>query len=408
MLNDPACQIPALNISLPINKQSEHLEGPIFNLMKLFGPIYILLIIFTVSCTARQFPPSDPEASRETVNLYYNLQKLTGRGYLVGHQDALAYGVHWKYKAGKSDIMEVTGDYPALYGWELGDLELGAALNLDSVPFDKMKAYIRQGYERGGVITLSWHANNPMTGKNAWDAAPGSVAAVLPGGVKHQTFVKQLDRVAAFLAGLKGAKGEAIPVLFRPFHELTGTWFWWGIKGCSPDEYKSLFRFTVDYLRKKKQLHNLLIVYNTANEFKSKDEFLLRYPGDEYADIISFDIYQHVKQGAGGSFISNLKFNLTVIDELAAERKKVAAIGELGFNQIPDPEWFTNSLYTTFRGHRLAYILLWRNAGYKSKEKEMEYYAPYKGHAAAADFFKFYRMPETIFEKEAASMQLYK
>ncbi|RYG08582.1 MAG: beta-mannosidase, partial [Chitinophagaceae bacterium] len=222
---------------------------------------------------------TDAMATKETVNLYANLSNIGSKGYLLGQQDALAYGVKWKYIPGKSDVKDLTGDNPGLYGWELGGIENHNALNLDSVPFDKMREYIKEGYKRGAVITISWHGDNPLTGKTAWDPASGTVASILSGSPKHQVFVKQLDAVADFLATLKGDKGEPIPVLYRPFHELTGNWFWWGTKGSNPEEIKTLFRFTVDYLRNKKQLHNLIMVYNTSSGLKSKDDFLKRYPG---------------------------------------------------------------------------------------------------------------------------------
>ena len=65
---------------------------------------------------------------------------------MFGHQDALAYGVNWKYVEGRSDVKDVVGDYPAVYGWELGNLEHNLPYNLDSVPFDKMKSFIQKVY----------------------------------------------------------------------------------------------------------------------------------------------------------------------------------------------------------------------------------------------------------------------
>src|SRR5439155_4373552 len=103
--------------------------------------------------------PSDRLATKETIALYNNLKKLLNKGFMFGHQDDLAYGVDWKYEDGRSDIKDVTGDYPAVYGFELGRLEIDQSVNLDSVPFDKMKNFIRTAYERGGIITLSWHLN---------------------------------------------------------------------------------------------------------------------------------------------------------------------------------------------------------------------------------------------------------
>src|ERR1700750_232976 len=83
--------------------------------------------------------PCDKHATAETINLYNNLKKNLNKGVMLGHQDDLAYGVHWKYEEGRSDIKDVTGDYPAVIGFELGRIELNQPVNLDSVPFDKMR-----------------------------------------------------------------------------------------------------------------------------------------------------------------------------------------------------------------------------------------------------------------------------
>lgn len=352
--------------------------------------------------------PCDQQATKETVRLYANLKKLPAKGYLVGHQDDLAYGVQWKYTNGGSDVKAVTGDYPGLYGWDLGHLELGSTVNIDSVPFDTMRGFIRQGYSRGGVITISWHGTNPMTGKSAWDAAPGSVAAILPGGASHAVFVAQLQKVAAFLRSLTDRQGRPIPVIFRPFHELSGHWFWWGARTSTPEEFKTLFRFTVDYLRQTEKLHHLLICFNTGTEFSSEEEFLERYPGDDYADILSFDTYQHGGATHDSAFAKSLSEHLSVVEAAARKKNKIPAIGELGYNTIPYSSWFTHTLTGALKGHQLAYLLFWRNAGFKRHEQVMEYYVPYPGHGAAADFTGYYQLPETFFEKDAAKAKLYR
>ena len=140
-----------------------------------------------------------------------------------------------------------------------------------------MKELIRQGHERGGVITISWHLNNPLTGKSAWDPEPGTVGSILPGGLKHDLYKSWLDKVAIFLNDLKDKNDQLIPVIFRPFHELNGNWFWWGGKHCTPEEFKRLWIFTVSYLRDEKQLHHLLYAYNT-DRFSSEEEYLEKYP----------------------------------------------------------------------------------------------------------------------------------
>src|SRR4029078_403939 len=123
---------------------------------KSFYVLFIFLNGLTSSGqVAHNEMPADKKATRETTALYRNLKKLLSEGIMFGHQDDLAYGVGWKYEPGRSDIKDVTGDYPAVYGFEFGGLEVDKPVNLDSVPFDKMKSFIRDAYDRGGVITLS-------------------------------------------------------------------------------------------------------------------------------------------------------------------------------------------------------------------------------------------------------------
>lgn len=376
--------------------------------MKYFDILILIgLVNICINVNGQNFLPSDRKATKETIHLYNSLKKLSAtQKYLVGHQDDLAYGVNWKYKEGRSDIKDVTGDYPALYGWELSHLELGAEYNIDSVPFNEMKMFIKEGYKRGGVITISWHATNLFNQKSAWDVAEGTVTAILPGGEKHELFKKQLDKIATFLESLKGDKGEYIPVLFRPFHELTGDWFWWGTKYTSVENYKKLFRFTVEYLQKQKGLHNLLYVYNTSSNFNNEDEFLQRYPGDDVVDVVSFDTYQY-NSNKDLNFEKNLSQCVSVIEKVAQQKNKLAAIAEAGLNQIPYAAWFTESIAPVLKNHQLAYILFWRNAGFKYKEKQTEFYVPYKGHSSEDDFIKFYNLPETIFQKDISKLKIY-
>lgn len=367
----------------------------------------LLLMSAAISAHAQTRLPSDKRATKQTVNLYNNLSRIRQHGFLFGHQDDLAYGVKWKYIEGKSDVKDVTGEYPALYGWDLSHLELDEKVNIDTVPFSNMKRYIRQGYSRGGAITISWHGTNPLTGKSAWDNTPGTVAAILPGGAKHDLYKSQLDKVAGFLLSLKGSRGELIPVIYRPFHELTGDWFWWGAKACTAEEYKSLFRFTVHYLRDVKKVHNLLYVYNTGSNFDSAAAFLERYPGDDVVDVLSFDAYAY-GDAAKSTFANDVSGHLTIVEQVAKAKNKIPALSEAGYNQIPDAQWWTNSLLKALNGHNPAYVLIWRNAGYKSSDNTVEYYVPYPTHASAADFVKFYQDERTFFQKDAVRARLYK
>ncbi len=84
-----------------------------------------------------------------------------------------------------------------------------------------------------------------------------------------------LDNIATFANGLKDANGNLIPVLYRPLHEANGSWFWWGAKNTTPSEYKELYRYIVEYLRDKKDVHNFLYVYSPNGPFSgSSDNYL--------------------------------------------------------------------------------------------------------------------------------------
>jgi Glycosyl hydrolase family 26 len=348
---------------------------------------------------------SDKKATKEAINLFANLKTLLSKGIMFGHQDDLAYGTDWQYVPGKSDVKTITGDYPALYGWELAGIESGLESNLDGVPFDKMKSFIQEGYERGGVITMSWHLGNPLTGGNAWDTTNGAVAAVLPGGDKHDLYKEYLDRLAVFMLDIKGKKGELIPVLFRPFHELTGDWFWWGKGACSSAEFKALWKLTVNYLRNTKGVHNLVYVYNTAF-FSTKKDFLERYAGNAYADIISFDAYQFDDPLVNNDFVTDVDNRLGILEQVAAEKNKIAALAESGYETIPYAEWWTKCLWKAIGSHNIAYVLVWRNAGLIDNN-HWHYYVPRKGDVSEADFKKFSKLPRTLFQKNVTKEKLY-
>lgn len=97
---------------------------------------------------------------------------------------------------------------------------------------------------------------------------------LLPGGKYNEVFNAYLDMVADYGKQVNGA------VLFRPFHENTGSWFWWGKAFCDPATYQNVFRYTVEYLRDIKGVHNFLYVYGPGSEAKTLADYAERYPGD--------------------------------------------------------------------------------------------------------------------------------
>ena len=341
---------------------------------------------------------ADKNSTQETNFLYQKLYQIKTKGFLFGHQDDLAYGVNWKYEANRSDIKDVVGDYPAVYGWDIAGIEKDSKNNIDGIPFDKMRQFIQEANERGGVNTISWHLDNPMTGKNAWDNSSKSISSILPKGENHQKFTAWLDKAAVFLLSLKDKNGKNIPVLFRPYHELTGGWFWWGKGNCTTEDFKTLWKFTFEYIQKK-GVHNLIYIYNTGG-FNSKEAFLANYPGDNYADILSFDSYQNNDDKEGQKFITEVQNQLKIINEIGIEKHKLIAVAEAGYEAVPDAKWWTGTLTKAIGDYKISYILLWRNHGWQEKEQKMHYYAPYSGQLSEKDFVDFYNLDKTLFEKD--------
>jgi mannan endo-1,4-beta-mannosidase len=359
-------------------------------------PVMVLLVLFTsLACKTPDKEKNlitelaDKEASKNVIHLYKELKVLSKKGFAIGHQETTSYGVGWNYEDDrsiiKSDVKEISGNFPAVFGFEIGHLELGHKRNLDSVSFDIMRELIIDAYRKGGIITISWHADNPISGGSTWDKTP-AVKHIITGGKYHDTFEIWIQRLALFFDSLK-IDNEHIPIIFRPYHEMNGSWFWWGEGNCTSDEYKRIWRETVHLLRDKHHVHNLLYVYS-PNKLNPDDDYLKYYPGNDYVDILGIDIYDF---NNSEDYIKSVVNDLSLVRKIAVEMKKPYAFTETGLERIPTQNWYTEVLYPNIKDSGIAWVLFWRNA-----HKE-HHYIPYKGHPAEKDFLKFEKLPETLF-----------
>jgi mannan endo-1,4-beta-mannosidase len=330
---------------------------------------------------------ADIRALPQTVALFERMKSLMEKGIMFGHQDDPAYGHGWYGEKDRSDVKDITGEYPAVSGWEIGHIEIAADYNLDSIYFTDMKRMIREVHERGAINTISWHGDNIATGNTAWDCEQDTVvSSILPGGIHHAAFIAYLDKVADFFLDLKDSKGELIPVIFRMYHEHTGGWFWWGNKQCTPEEYNELYRMTVRHLRDKRNVHNILYGFSPAS-IHTTEEFLSRYPGDEWVDIVGFDTYFY-NPGAADSkdkYTTDIRAGLKVVTEYASKKGKIPVLAETGLEGVVIDTFFTEILYPAMKDFTFSYVLLWRNAYTMAHH----HYVPYPGHPAADDFKKF-------------------
>lgn len=369
-----------------------------------------LIIILLALCSFGQKPPipSDKKATKETVRLFQSLYELQKKGVIYGHQDDLMYGSKWWYEKDRSDTKDFTGDYPGVAGFELGHLELGNERSLDSVSFSQMAEQIKAHYLRGGVITISWHPDNPLTmqipdirtkrqGGTAWDVSSKEVvASILPGGRNHEMFNTWLDRLATFFISLKDDKGTPIPVIFRPYHEHSGSFFWWGTTICTDEEYSALWRYTVDFMRNKKKIHNILYAYNT-DRVTSLEQYMKGYPGDDIIDMLSIDMYDR-----GAQFGPELETALGFVTAEALRRNKLTALSETG-GRRGMTDWWSAVLLPVISKYPVGYVLTWRHA---FRPKFTIPGGP--NQPFPEDFRNFYDSPGTLFLKEVQEANIYK
>ncbi len=348
-----------------------------------------IIFIITLGITSCKSHTENLERTPETQVLLANLQQMPANGVMFGHHDDPLYGIGWEGDPGRSDVKSVCGDYPAVMSFDIGHIELGSNQSLDKISFDKIRKEIISQYQRGGLNTISWHLDNPATGGDSWDVSDSTVvASVLPGGANHEKFIGWIDCVADFMNSLTTTDGTKVPVLFRPWHEHTGSWFWWGQDLCTDQEYKDLWMMTYDRLNEK-GVNNLLYAYSPGIEPMDTTQYLARYPGHDVVDLIGFDAYEYSRD----QYLESMARSLAIVDSIGRAHNKPIAITETGFEAIPDADWWTETLYPLIKNYPMTYVLVWRNA----REKDNHYYAPYPGQISADNFVQFYNKPEVLF-----------
>lgn len=332
----------------------------------------------------------------EALAMLQTLKTLPEKGvFMFGHHDDPVYGIRWDGDENRSDVKSVCGDYPAMMSFDLGHIELNDSVNLDKVSFDRIRREVVAQYERGGMSSFSWHLDNPLTGKDTWDVSDSTVVrSVLPGGANHEKFITWLDRAADYMNSIRTADGTKVPVLFRPWHEHTGSWFWWGQKLCSTEEYKALWSMTYNRM-KEKGADQLLWAYSPGIEPNDTTEYLERYPGDSIVDLIGVDAYQFER----AAYEQALDKSLRIMTQIGKSHNKAIAVTETGYETIPDSTWWTGTLMPIIQKYPISYVLVWRNA----REKENHFYAPYPGQVSEQDFVKFYNDPKTLFAGDMKS-----
>ncbi len=357
------------------------------------------ILLFSLFLTVWALPGAAQTLRQQLLD---RLQQLQVRGYMFGHQDDPFYGLTWEWERGRSDTKEAAGDYPAVMGFDIGGIEVGDEKNLDSVPFTRIREELLEHVKRGGIVTISWHPRNPYTGGTAWDNQDTvTVQSILPGGMQHRKFLLWMKNVRNFLNTLRSDNGRLVPIIFRPWHENNGGWFWWGAKQCTPREYHALWCMLQDYLLSE-GFDNLVWAWSpnlgitekqTAAEDSSlftHNSSLITYPGDNRVDIVGVDAYQW---GTEQDFIRDINADLTTLTAFCEKHHKLLALTECGLKNLPDPTWWTRVLKPQIDKYPICYFLVWRNAKH-------EYFGPAPGEKNALYFNEMIRSSNVLMLKD--------
>ena len=353
----------------------------------------------------------DANATTETVALFYNLKILSKTQFAIGQQDA--FNGFYNNIGGMSDIKKTTGNDPALLGSDFMFITDKSNNGQSNNWFYQQEVntinQVKQAYGLGMINVFCWHLREPYLENSFYvsdmtaDIKAKAFKSILPGGEKNEWYKLKLDKLASVFNNLKGVNGELIPVIFRPFHEFDGSWFWWGAEFSTADEYKTAFKFTVDYLKNIKGVHNVLYSFSPDNSYDTETKYLSRYPGDTYVDILGMDNYWDLRNGTGqaGADLANAK--IKVISELAKTKVKIAALTETGFQVTttipPIAGWFSNYVYSTLTNNsvELAFVMFWGNSG-------TSYYVPHPSAINAADFIEFTNKPKALLQNKLPNM----
>ena len=256
----------------------------------------------------------NPNATKEARQLMTFLCDNYGRNIISGQQcQDGPFGLD-----NQSIWRTTSGTYPAIVGMDMGVYSPARARRGDT---GKVTEHAIEYWQKhNGIVTLSWHwyADEQYGSAFYTDSTKFSLKKAMNGEDKAG-YQMLLDGIDAIAVELKAMQEAGVPVLWRPLHEASGGWFWWGASG--PEPYIELYKLMYHRLTDYHGVNNLIWVWNGQDA--------AWYPGDEYVDIIGEDIYpgEKVYTSQAARFLKALSYTDT---------RKIIALTENGC--IPDPE----------------------------------------------------------------------
>jgi mannan endo-1,4-beta-mannosidase len=234
--------------------------------------------------------PVTPNASPEARALLKLLYSISPKHTLTGQHNYAA--AQWR---STTQAVRVTGKTPAIYGTDWGSSKDEIGENRSRVVQNIIEAH-----KRGHIIAICWHEVRPLDDEPA--TFRGSVQAKLtnaqfeelitPGTELNKRWCAQVDVMAEYMKQLRDAH---VPILFRPYHEMNGDWFWWGGRRGERGT-KQMYRMIFERLVNYHKLNNLVWVWNVDRPEREDRQFVDYFPGQQYVDVLALDTYGEYKQ----------------------------------------------------------------------------------------------------------------
>lgn len=229
--------------------------------------------------------PVNPNASPEAISLLNDLYSISGKGIISGQHDYLESPDEMSNK-----LKAISGQYAALHGYELGVIS-GQSEGTAAWQRKNVVNSAINWSRGGGIVAMTFHANLPGTSYDWSNVKKGLSQSdfnkyVTPGTTQYSSLIAELDKVAVSLTTLRDAR---VPVLWRPYHEMNGNWFWWGKK----DNFSELWNIMYERFVNVHKLNNLLWVWSPNAPNAWSDPYALTYPGADKVDILAADIYDN-------------------------------------------------------------------------------------------------------------------
>ena len=305
--------------------------------------------------------PADPDLMPEARRVWEYLHSIHGRYTLSGVSQV----------KNAEAIERVCGKMPALVAMDLSGWNSPTWGRTYTPVVEQTIESAKAWWAGGGIVTLQFHWKHPLkTNGTAWVGKHGNnppsgpfdmAAAVQAGTPEHEAIMADLDRHADYLAQLAEAR---VPVLWRPFHEIDGGWFWWTDKE-HPEAVAQMWRLMFDHLVHRRGIHNLIWVYSAGLHPAGKNRDVaqidlrkLHYPGGDYVDISGIDIYPNEYYGWGRPQEDTYPKAYDIMSKVSPGKMLALCEGEA----IPDPDRMMG------QGPRWLYCLPWWGPGEKHSE----------------------------------------